>query len=57
MAAILLARRLARAEPLSTGAQACLDVLRLEDFGPEFHRWGMVTDTVEEVADHPAPAL
>jgi saccharopine dehydrogenase-like NADP-dependent oxidoreductase len=51
MAAILLARRLARGEGLPAGAQACMGALPLADFEPEFKRWGMVTDTVEEEAD------
>jgi hypothetical protein len=54
MAAILLARKLARGEGLSTGAFACVSTLPLADFEPEFRRWGMVTDTVEEVADRGA---
>jgi hypothetical protein len=49
MAAILLARKLARGERLPTGAFACMNWLRLADFEPEFTRWGMVTDIVEEV--------
>lgn len=54
MAAILLARRLARGDGPATGAYACMNVLPLADFEPEFKRWGMVTDTVEEVADRGA---
>lgn len=54
MAAILLARKLARGERLPTGAFACMNCLRLADFEPEFTRWGMVTDTVEEVANRGA---
>lgn len=53
MAAILLARRLARGEGLPTGAFACMNRLRLADFEPEFARWGMVTD-LEEEADRGA---
>ena len=50
MAAILLARRLARgsALPLRDGAHACIGLLPLADFEPEFGRWQMVTDTVNE---------
>lgn len=48
MAAILLARRIARGEHLPTGASACMGRLPLAEFEPEFARWGMVTDTVEE---------
>lgn len=54
MAAILLARKLARGEGHPTGAFACMNRLRLADFEPEFSRWGMVTDTVEEEADRGA---
>lgn len=50
MAAILLARRLARgdAAALPVGAHACAGLLALPEFEPEFARWGMVTDVVEE---------
>ncbi len=48
MAAILLARRLAAGKALPTGAQACMGLLRLEDFSPEFAKWGMVTDVEDE---------
>ena len=48
MAAIILARRIARDEPMPQAAQACLSMLTLDDFAPEFARWGMVCDTVEE---------
>jgi len=63
MAAILLARRLAKGDatlPL-VGAHACMGLLTLPEFVPEFVRWGMVTDVVEEartaVAGHGAPAF
>lgn len=48
MASIQLARKLARGESMPTGAYACMGRLRLADFEPEFARWGMVTDTVDE---------
>lgn len=48
MATILLARKLARREQLVPGAQACVGLLQLEEFGPEFARWGMVTDVMNE---------
>lgn len=50
MAAILLARKLARGEAVgnkATGAQACVSLLTLDEFAPEFQRWQMVTDIVE----------
>ena len=48
MAAILLARRLAAGEPMQPGARACVSQHALQDFAPEFAKWGMVTDVVEE---------
>ena len=48
MAAILLARRIARGEALPLGARACTGLLALSEFAPEFARWGMVTDVVDE---------
>jgi saccharopine dehydrogenase-like NADP-dependent oxidoreductase len=50
MAAILLARRLARGEVFTSGAGPCVGLLRLEEFAPEFGRWEMFTDLVEEEA-------
>ncbi|NVM89325.1 saccharopine dehydrogenase-like NADP-dependent oxidoreductase [Variovorax sp. SG517] len=62
MAAILLARRFAKGEAtLPVGANACMGLLALPEFEPEFARWGMVTDIVEEapiaVTGHGAPAF
>ncbi|HEY1102038.1 MAG TPA: saccharopine dehydrogenase NADP-binding domain-containing protein [Burkholderiaceae bacterium] len=48
MAATLLARRLAAGEPFAPGARACMGMLRLDEFTPDFERWGMVTDTLVE---------
>lgn len=48
MAAILLARRLASGEPMVSGAFPCVGLLALAEFAPEFAKWGMVTDVVEE---------
>lgn len=48
MAAILLARRLARGDALPVGAHACAGLLTLSEFEPEFARWGMVTDLIDE---------
>ncbi len=48
MAAIVLARRLALGQKLPAGAQACMGLLSLSEFVPEFQRWGMVTDVVDE---------
>jgi hypothetical protein len=49
MAAILLARRLARGEIFQSGAFPCMGFLTLSEFAPEFARWKMTT-RVEEVA-------
>lgn len=57
MASILLARRLARGEVLPVGAQACMGLLTLDDFLPEFSRWGMATDILVEASSHGAPAV
>lgn len=48
MAAILLARQLARGQTLPVGAFTSLGQLPLAEFEPEFAKWGMVTDTVDE---------
>jgi saccharopine dehydrogenase-like NADP-dependent oxidoreductase len=53
MAAILLARRLARGDALPIGAHACVGLLTLAEFEPELARWGMVTDVIDETS--PAP--
>lgn len=50
MAAILLARRLARGDALPVGAHACSGLLALSEFETEFARWGMVTDVIDEKA-------
>jgi hypothetical protein len=41
MAAILLARRLATRTMQATGAMPCMGLLRLDEFAPEFAKWGM----------------
>jgi hypothetical protein len=43
MAAILLARKIARNELPERGAYPCMGFLELEDFEPEFARWGITT--------------
>jgi len=48
MAAILLARRLARGEALPIGAMPCVGLVALKEFAPEFARWQMATDLVDE---------
>ena len=50
MAAVLLARRLARRDALPVGAHACAGLLALSEFEPEFSRWGMVTDVIDEAS-------
>lgn len=52
MAAILLARRLAHGEHLPVGAHTSTSQLTLESFAPEFAKWGMVTDVVDEHTAH-----
>lgn len=52
MAAVVLARRIASGEAFAPGAQACMGLLTLEEFAPEFARWGMVTDVLEEQVRH-----
>jgi hypothetical protein len=47
MAAILLARKLARGELLPAGAMPCMGLLALEEFAPEFAKWGMTTEWIE----------
>ncbi len=49
MAAILLARRLARGEVFESGAFPCMGFLTLAQFAPEFVRW-RVSTRIEEVA-------
>jgi hypothetical protein len=49
MAAIVLALRLVRGEPVPVGARACVSVLPLSDFECEFARWDITTQ-VESTA-------
>jgi hypothetical protein len=49
MAAILLARKWAHQQDVPVGAFTCVGLLSLANFAPEFARWGMVTDVVDEV--------
>jgi hypothetical protein len=48
MAAILLARKLAAGDPMATGAFTATGLLALQEFAPEFAKWGMLTDIVDE---------
>ena len=50
MAAIALVRRLARGEEFESGARACLDMLALQEFKPQFERWKIRTWVLEEAA-------
>ncbi len=50
MAAIVLARQLAKGGGLPTGAYTSMGLVPLEAFAPEFAKWGMVTDIVEDDA-------
>jgi hypothetical protein len=49
MAAILLARKLARGEGPPPGAHTAAGLLALDDFAPEFARWGMTAEWKEEI--------
>lgn len=48
MAAIILARRLAKKELVQIGAYTSIGWLNLSDFEPEFIKWDMVTDLIDE---------
>lgn len=48
MAAILLARRLAAMDALAPGAFTASGLVSLHEFEPEFAKWGMITDLVDE---------
>ena len=50
MAAIALARRLARGESLAPGARPCVELVPLADFEPQFARFGMTVDVLENRA-------
>ncbi|MGM9490988.1 saccharopine dehydrogenase NADP-binding domain-containing protein [Ideonella sp. YS5] len=50
MAAILLARRLAAGRGPAPGAHTAVGLLPLDAFAPEFERWGMQTEVIEEAA-------
>ncbi len=48
----LLARLLAEGRHMPSGACASTGLLPLNAFAPEFAKWGMQTDVVEENASH-----
>jgi hypothetical protein len=48
MPAILLARKIARGEPIATGAAPCVGYLTLAEFTPLFESWQIVTRVWEE---------
>jgi saccharopine dehydrogenase-like NADP-dependent oxidoreductase len=50
MAAVLLARKLARGEVAARGAMPCMGLLTLAEFDPEFARWGISTAIEESAA-------
>ncbi len=52
MAAIILARRLAKKELAQVGAYTSIGWLNLSEFAPEFAKWQMITDVIEESIDH-----
>ena len=49
MAAVLLARKLANSNRMSAGSYACMGLLTLEDFFPEFLRWGITHEVSESI--------
>ena len=49
MAAILLANRLHRSQPVAPGAQICMGMLELAEFEPEFARWNIKTQVSESM--------
>ncbi|MEO8102882.1 MAG: saccharopine dehydrogenase, partial [Betaproteobacteria bacterium] len=49
MAAILLARRLAAGTVNQVGAMPCMGLIALDEFAPEFSKWGMHTG-IEELS-------
>lgn len=49
MAAILLANRLRRGHSFAPGAQVCMGMLELAEFGPEFARWNITTQVSESI--------
>lgn len=51
MAAIVLARRLAGGNAMAAGAFTAAGLLSLDEFEPEFARWGMATDIIDEMAE------
>jgi hypothetical protein len=50
MPAILLARKLAKNDLPARGAMPCMGLLTLDEFAPEFARWGITTEFGEEAA-------
>ncbi|HJR72928.1 MAG TPA: saccharopine dehydrogenase NADP-binding domain-containing protein [Luteimonas sp.] len=57
MAAIVLARKLASGDAMEPGAFTAAGLLSLGEFQPEFAKWGMMTDVVEETPDKPKAML
>ena len=49
MAAIMLARKIATKQMLTTGAFSCVSMLELKEFELEFKKWNMTTDIVDEI--------
>jgi len=57
MAAIVLARKLAAGDAMAPGAFTAAGLLSLGEFEPEFAKWGMVTDLVDEAPAWPPATL
>jgi len=54
MPALLLARKLARGMAVPAGAHACMGLLTLPEFAPEFARFGMRTELIVDGVSHGA---
>ncbi len=57
MAAIVLARKLAAGDTMASGAFTATGLLSLGEFEPEFAKWAMLTDFVDETPAWPHTAL
>lgn len=57
MAAIVLARKLASGDATGSGAFTATGLLSLDEFEPEFAKWGMIIDMIEETPLKPKAML
>jgi hypothetical protein len=49
---VLLANRLHRGHPITSGAQVCMGMRELTEFEPEFARWDIKTQVSERMPRH-----